>query len=208
MALGADPGSVIRQVPGRVCLMIVAGVVIGLAASMWTTQFTTSLLFGLEPRHPVTLALAVVILSGAGCWRRCRPRGMRHTWILPSLCAPSNGQAASATNRIAAIPDCVSRWLMATYGLLLDASSPGWTRRVRSTDDLAILVTNAGIRCDQSSPTVRWQQDNPVAFATGCQAAGRQDSLQRFIWRQPVDGAVEHDPLDPRPGDRAVVLPP
>jgi putative ABC transport system permease protein len=66
MALGAGPGSVIRLVFGRVCLMIAAGVVIGAAASMWTTQFTASLLFGLEPRDPITLALAVVILSGAG----------------------------------------------------------------------------------------------------------------------------------------------
>lgn len=29
------------------------------------------------------------------------------------------------------------------YGLLLDASSPGWTRRVRGTDDLGALVTSA-----------------------------------------------------------------
>jgi hypothetical protein len=29
------------------------------------------------------------------------------------------------------------------YGLLLDASSPGWTRRVRSADDLATLVMRA-----------------------------------------------------------------
>jgi hypothetical protein len=29
------------------------------------------------------------------------------------------------------------------YGLLLDASSPGWTRRVRATDDLATLVMRA-----------------------------------------------------------------
>ena len=29
------------------------------------------------------------------------------------------------------------------YGLLLDASSPGWTRRVRSTDDLGTLVMHA-----------------------------------------------------------------
>jgi hypothetical protein len=29
------------------------------------------------------------------------------------------------------------------YGLLLDASSPGWTRRVRGTDDLATLLTRA-----------------------------------------------------------------
>ena len=66
MALGADPGSVIRLVVGRVGLMIAAGVVIGVGASMWTTQFTASLLFGLEPRDPIVLALAVVILSGAG----------------------------------------------------------------------------------------------------------------------------------------------
>ena len=66
MALGAGPGSVIRLVLGRVCLMIAAGAVIGAATSMWTSQFTTSLLFGLEPRDPITLALAVVILSGAG----------------------------------------------------------------------------------------------------------------------------------------------
>jgi hypothetical protein len=29
------------------------------------------------------------------------------------------------------------------YGLLLDASSPGWTRRVRGTDDLATMVASA-----------------------------------------------------------------
>ena len=66
MALGAAPGSVLRLVLGRVCLMIAAGAVIGAAASMWTSQFATSLLFGLEPRDPITLALAVVILSCAG----------------------------------------------------------------------------------------------------------------------------------------------
>jgi ABC-type antimicrobial peptide transport system permease subunit len=43
MTLGAAPGSVIRLVFGRVCLMIAAGVVVGAAVSMWTTQFTASL---------------------------------------------------------------------------------------------------------------------------------------------------------------------
>ncbi len=66
MALGAAPGSVIRLVLGPVCLVIAAGVVIGAAASMWTTQLTASLLFGLEPRDPVTLALAIATLSGTG----------------------------------------------------------------------------------------------------------------------------------------------
>ena len=66
MALGAAPGSVIRLVLGRVCLVIAAGVVIGAAASMWTTQLTAPLLFGLEPRDPATLALAIATLSGTG----------------------------------------------------------------------------------------------------------------------------------------------
>jgi ABC-type antimicrobial peptide transport system permease subunit len=66
MALGATPRSVIRLVLGRVCLVMAAGVVIGAAASLWTSQFTATLLFGLEPRDPITLALAAVILNGAG----------------------------------------------------------------------------------------------------------------------------------------------
>jgi hypothetical protein len=51
---------------GRVCLVISAGVANGVAASMWTTQLTASLLFGVEPRDPVTLALAIATLSGTG----------------------------------------------------------------------------------------------------------------------------------------------
>jgi putative ABC transport system permease protein len=66
IALGAAPGSVIRLVLGHVCIVIAAGVVIGAAASMWTTQLTASLLYGLEPRDPVTLALAIATLSGTG----------------------------------------------------------------------------------------------------------------------------------------------
>ena len=66
MALGAAPGSVIRLIVGRVCFVIAAGVAMGAAASMWTTQLTASLLFGVEPRDPVTLALAIATLSGTG----------------------------------------------------------------------------------------------------------------------------------------------
>jgi ABC-type lipoprotein release transport system permease subunit len=34
--------------------------------SMWTTQFTASLLVGLEPRDPTTFVLAAALLVGAG----------------------------------------------------------------------------------------------------------------------------------------------
>ena len=66
MALGAAPGGVMRLVFGRVCLMIAAGVVIGAGMSIWATRFTTSLLFGLEPRDPATFAYAAALLVGAG----------------------------------------------------------------------------------------------------------------------------------------------
>jgi ABC-type lipoprotein release transport system permease subunit len=38
------------------------------AASLWATQFVSTLLYGLQPRDPVTLAAAIVILTviGAG----------------------------------------------------------------------------------------------------------------------------------------------
>jgi putative ABC transport system permease protein len=66
MALGAAPASVIRLIVGRVCFVIAAGVAMGAAASMWTMQLTASLLFGVEPRDPVTLALAIATLGGTG----------------------------------------------------------------------------------------------------------------------------------------------
>ena len=66
MALGGTAGSVVRLVLWRVSVMVGAGVVIGVVVSMWTTQFTASLLFGLEPRDTPTFALAAVLMIGAG----------------------------------------------------------------------------------------------------------------------------------------------
>jgi len=35
-------------------------------ASLWAARFAGSLLFGLEPRDPVTLAAAAAVLAGVG----------------------------------------------------------------------------------------------------------------------------------------------
>jgi hypothetical protein len=66
------------------------------------------------------------------------------------VAAQSTAEAiASALDQLAAAEtqESVVRTFASTsgtaYGLLLDASSPGWTRRVRSTDDLATLVMRA-----------------------------------------------------------------
>jgi putative ABC transport system permease protein len=66
MALGAQPGSVVRFVLGRVALTIAAGIVIGAGLSAWAAQFVASLLYGLEPRDPMTLAGAALTLSVVG----------------------------------------------------------------------------------------------------------------------------------------------
>jgi ABC-type antimicrobial peptide transport system permease subunit len=36
------------------------------AASLWATQFVSTLLYGLQPRDPVTLAAAIVTLTVIG----------------------------------------------------------------------------------------------------------------------------------------------
>jgi hypothetical protein len=89
--------------------MIAAGVVIGAGASMWTTQFTGSLLYGVEPRDPVTLApgccdferrrpaggaAASVACVRRGSFRRSARRMTGKSWVKPK--------------GIAAIPDCVA----------------------------------------------------------------------------------------------------
>jgi ABC-type antimicrobial peptide transport system permease subunit len=66
MALGATRGRVVREVLSRVLVLVGTGVVIGAAASVWASQFVTTLLYGLKSRDPLTLVGAVVVLSGAG----------------------------------------------------------------------------------------------------------------------------------------------
>jgi putative ABC transport system permease protein len=84
MALGAAPGSVVRLVLGRVCLMIGVGVGAGAVVSVWTTPFTASLLFGLEPRDPGTFARAAVVLIGAGLLAALPP-ALRATHVDPAV---------------------------------------------------------------------------------------------------------------------------
>jgi putative ABC transport system permease protein len=66
MALGADRAGVIRMVLSRVAVMVGAGIVCGGAASLWASRFAESLLFGLPPRDPLTLAAAAIVLGAVG----------------------------------------------------------------------------------------------------------------------------------------------
>jgi putative ABC transport system permease protein len=66
MALGTPPAGVMRLVLRRVAIQVGAGIVIGALASWWAGRFVAALLYGLAPRDPVTIAMAVVVLGTIG----------------------------------------------------------------------------------------------------------------------------------------------
>lgn len=65
LALGATPGRVLWAVMGEAAPVVGIGLVVGLAMSLSMTQVTGSLLFGVTPNDPVTLARALALLAGA-----------------------------------------------------------------------------------------------------------------------------------------------
>jgi len=66
MALGAAPAGVAHLVLSRVSLLVTPGVIVGAGVSLGLARLVASLLYGLEPRDPVTLAAAVVTLVIVG----------------------------------------------------------------------------------------------------------------------------------------------
>jgi putative ABC transport system permease protein len=66
IALGAASGSVIRLVLSRVTRLVAIGVLVGTGVSIWASKFVATLLYGLEPRDPITLIGAAVVLAIVG----------------------------------------------------------------------------------------------------------------------------------------------
>ena len=79
MALGASQAGVVRLMLGRVLLLVGAGLLTGGAASFWASRLVKALLFGIEPRDPVTFAGAALVVAVVGllaaavpAWRASR----------------------------------------------------------------------------------------------------------------------------------------
>ena len=66
MALGSDPGGVVRLVLRRVALLVGLGVLAGAAAAWYASKFVSTLLYGVQPRDLGTLLGAAVILASIG----------------------------------------------------------------------------------------------------------------------------------------------
>jgi putative ABC transport system permease protein len=66
MALGAPPADVVRLVLTRVTMLVGIGVVVGAGVSLWASKFVATLLYGLEPRDPIALVGAALVLGTVG----------------------------------------------------------------------------------------------------------------------------------------------
>ena len=66
LALGAGPRRVVRQVLGSVFVLVAIGVIVGAVTSALLMRFVASLLYGLGPHDPGTLASAALVLAAVG----------------------------------------------------------------------------------------------------------------------------------------------
>lgn len=70
LALGAQPSNLLRMVLGEGLRLVIAGLTLGLAASLAVTRFLDTMLFGVQPRDATTFAGVVIVLAAAamlGC---------------------------------------------------------------------------------------------------------------------------------------------
>jgi putative ABC transport system permease protein len=71
MSLGADPGQVLRMILREGGVLVMLGLVTGLAGSLWLSRLMQGLLFGVQPNDPATLAAVAVTMAAIGiaaCW--------------------------------------------------------------------------------------------------------------------------------------------
>jgi ABC-type antimicrobial peptide transport system permease subunit len=71
LALGAEPGRVLRMVLGSAWRLTIAGVLAGLAGALGTGRLIASMLYGLKPYDPSTLlgaALLLMFVAIAASW--------------------------------------------------------------------------------------------------------------------------------------------
>jgi len=75
MALGARPTDVLRMALGSGLRLVLTGAALGVAGALALTRLTTTVLYGVTPSDPLTIAAAVLLLAGVtllACWLPAR----------------------------------------------------------------------------------------------------------------------------------------
>ncbi len=73
MALGATTGRVAWTILRSALLMVIAGTALGVPVFLATVRIIHSYLFGIEPYDPVTLTIAIILLTGVAMLATCLP---------------------------------------------------------------------------------------------------------------------------------------
>src|SRR3954469_2881106 len=71
MAIGAQPGGVLRWIVREAMVVALAGIVVGLAGAAGVSRLLETLLFGVTARDPATfagVAAALGVVAGAACY--------------------------------------------------------------------------------------------------------------------------------------------
>jgi len=66
MALGAEPGGVMRMILWRGVRPVAVGVVLGLAASYWLSRLMANQIYGVAATDPWTFIVVVIVLMLVG----------------------------------------------------------------------------------------------------------------------------------------------
>jgi len=62
LALGGQPSGIVTLTLTRIGALVTAGTLIGVVVAAWLSRYIAPLLYGVEPRDPVTLAVAAATL--------------------------------------------------------------------------------------------------------------------------------------------------
>lgn len=63
MALGADRGNVLQLIGGECGKLLLAGLLLGIAFSLFGSHTIGKLLYGLSPNDPLTIGLSALLLA-------------------------------------------------------------------------------------------------------------------------------------------------
>ncbi len=82
MALGAQPGDVLKLVVRQGIILMLAGIALGLIGALALTSVMTNLLYGVSPTDPVTFAIVIIVLAIASLFS-CYVPARRATKLNP-----------------------------------------------------------------------------------------------------------------------------